>query len=62
MKIVTIEIDEKGDVNVDLAGFQGKGCAAVQEGFTRALGKAESVTKKPEYNKPQQNVNRLGQG
>lgn len=50
-KIITIEIDEAGDQTVDLAGYEGKGCAAVQAVFERAVGKSTSVTRKPEYNK-----------
>jgi hypothetical protein len=52
MQIITIEIDDKGDSTVDLAGFNGKGCAAIQEGFARAVGKSDHVTHKPEFNKP----------
>lgn len=51
MKIVTVEIDESGDQTVDLAGYEGKGCAAVQQVFERAVGKSVAVTRKPEYNK-----------
>jgi hypothetical protein len=50
-KIITVEIDEAGDQTVDLAGYQGKGCAAVQAVFERAVGKSTSVVRKPEYNK-----------
>lgn len=32
-KIVTIEIDEAGESSIDLAGFQGKGCADVANAF-----------------------------
>jgi len=32
-KIVTIEIDEHGESSIDLAGFQGKGCADVAVAF-----------------------------
>jgi len=52
MKIVTIVIDDEGDSTVDLAGFNGKGCAAIQEGFARAVGKSDHVTHKPEFNRP----------
>ncbi|PWT76230.1 MAG: hypothetical protein C5B59_07100 [Bacteroidetes bacterium] len=49
-KIITIEIDENGDQTVDLAGYRGKGCAAVQAVFERAVGKSVKVTRKQEYN------------
>jgi hypothetical protein len=52
MQVVTVVIDEKGDSTVDLAGFNGKGCAAIQEGFACAVGKSDHVTHKPEYNRP----------
>lgn len=40
-KIITIEIDQTtGDLTVDLDGYEGKGCAAVQEAFARTLGKS----------------------
>ena len=52
MKIITIEIDDRGDSTVDLAGFQGKGCSAIQEGFARAVGKSDHVVRKPEFNRP----------
>ena len=32
-KIVTIEIDEKGESSIDLEGFQGKGCSDVAATF-----------------------------
>jgi hypothetical protein len=32
-KTVTIEIDEAGESSIDLAGFQGKGCADVAKAF-----------------------------
>jgi hypothetical protein len=37
-RIITIEIDqETGDLTVDLEGYQGKGCTAVQGAFSRTL-------------------------
>ena len=35
-KIVTIEIDEKGESSIDLEGFQGKGCGDVAAAFQGA--------------------------
>ena len=61
MKIITIEI-ENGEVSVDLEGFHGKGCAAVQEGFAKAVGKATAVQPKREFNAPIIAANRLKQG
>ena len=56
-KIVTIEIDEEGNQTVDLEGYQGKGCHAVQEVFARAVGQSTKAVRKPEFNKaPKNNV------
>ena len=57
-KIVTIEIDTQGNSSIDLAGFQGKGCAKVAEQFRGPDVLRKSVTKR-EYNieeKQQQKV------
>jgi hypothetical protein len=52
-RIVTVDIDmATGDAEVDLEGFNGKGCGAIQEAFAKALGEAEVVTHKPEFHKP----------
>jgi hypothetical protein len=51
-KIITIEIDNStGDLTVDTDGYQGVGCAAVQEAFALTLGKSTHSVTKPEYNK-----------
>ena len=53
LRIVDVAIDlSTGDADVDLNGFQGKGCAAIQEAFANAMGHATEVQKKPEFNKP----------
>lgn len=40
-KIITVEIDNStGDLTVDLDGYEGKGCKAVQEAFATTLGKS----------------------
>lgn len=52
MKLVTVTIEENGDSSVDLAGFQGRGCAAIQEGFARAVGTSTHEIKKPEFHRP----------
>lgn len=52
-KIITIEIDETGNASVDLEGFQGKGCHAIQEGFEAAFGaKGTHIQRKREFNAP----------
>jgi len=50
-KIVTLTIDEQGNPSIDLAGYRGKGCQAVQDVFGRAIGETTLAKKKPEYNK-----------
>jgi hypothetical protein len=57
LKIVTVQIDEHGDPTVDLDGYKGKGCQAVQDAFGRALGTTIKTVRKPEYNKPALNLN-----
>ena len=61
MQIITIEIDDKGESTIDLAGFNGKGCSAIQEGFARAVGTSTEVVRKPEFNKPCKTENKLQQ-
>ena len=52
-KIITVTIDENGDAEIDLAGYQGKGCTAVMAGFNKALGgEITSDATKAEHNKP----------
>ena len=57
-KIITVLIDEAGDQSVDLEGYHGKGCSAVQKVFEDAVGKSTKVTKKPEWYK-QANITTL---
>ena len=52
-RIVTVTIDENGDAEIDLAGYQGKGCTAVMAGFNKALGgEITSDATKAEYTNP----------
>jgi hypothetical protein len=61
VKEITITI-ENGKVEVDLEGFQDKGCHAVQEGFAKALsGKQTHVQRKREYNAPSLEKKKLNQ-
>jgi hypothetical protein len=63
MKEITITIDPAtAGVEVDLEGFQGKGCQAVIEGFARAAGTNANITHKREFNAPIIAANRLKQG
>lgn len=45
-KIVTIEIDEKGESSIDLEGFHGKGCGDVAAAFQGLDSVTRSVTKR----------------
>ena len=49
-KLITVEIDNEGDQTVDLAGYHGKGCAAVAKAFADAIGTSTDITRKPEFN------------
>lgn len=49
--MITMVIDHEGNPTIDLAGYQGKGCQAVQDVFGRALGATSAATKKPEFHK-----------
>ena len=51
-KIITVTIDENGNQSVDLAGYQGQGCHAVQQAFENAVGTSTKAVKKPEFYKP----------
>jgi hypothetical protein len=51
-KIITLTFDDEGNPSIDLAGYKGKGCQAVQDVFGRVLGTTKSVTTKPEYAMP----------
>jgi hypothetical protein len=47
-QIVTVEVDKNGNFSVDAVGFQGKGCKAVTEAFSK-IGKVVKDETKPEY-------------
>jgi hypothetical protein len=53
-KIVTLTIDpETAEVEVETAGYQGKGCAAVVEAFVKDFGgRVTEDRRKLEYNTP----------
>ena len=45
-KIITIEIDERGESSIDLEGFQGKGCTDVATAFQGKDAVTRSVKKR----------------
>lgn len=51
-KIITLTFDDEGNPSIDLAGYKGKGCEAVQSVFGRVLGTTKKTVTKPEFNKP----------
>ena len=51
-KIITLTFDDEGNPSIDLAGYAGKGCQAVQDVFGRVLGTTKKTMVKPEFNKP----------
>lgn len=46
VKIVVIEIDEKGESSIDLQGFQGKGCGDVAKAFQGSDAVTRTVKKR----------------
>lgn len=61
-KIVTGSIDENGDIEVELDGYKGKGCSAIQDVFGKALGTTTKRVKKREYNDAAVTTNLRTQG
>jgi hypothetical protein len=55
-KIITVEIDDKGDFSLDLEGFKGKGCKDIAKLFEQ-MGKVKSEVIKTDYNQEQPNKN-----
>jgi hypothetical protein len=48
---IDIDVDEKGNVKIEAAGFEGSDCKALTEGIEKALGEVTSVKKKPEFHR-----------
>ena len=48
-KLITIEIDEKGNSSIDLEGFQGQGCGDVAKDFRGGDGVTQSSKKREFY-------------
>jgi hypothetical protein len=62
-KIVTASIDETtGDIEVELDGYRGKGCSAIQDVFGKALGTTTKRVKKRDYNEATVTTNLRTQG
>lgn len=59
-KTVNVDIDENGDVSVDIIGGIDGSCKAVAEAFKK-LGRVTKDVKKPEFYK-QPNQNRINTG
>lgn len=49
MPIMEILIGPEGDVNIDIKGGSGSGCAAYSKDLEKALGLVTSSKKKPEF-------------
>jgi hypothetical protein len=58
---IKVVIDEDGNVTVDLHGYKGKGCHAVQEAISKQLGTCTKDVSKPEYNQCDTNRLKVGQ-
>jgi hypothetical protein len=49
-KVIEVTIDKDGGVKTDLQGFKGKGCKAIADAFSQALGgKVVNESVKSEY-------------
>lgn len=48
-KLIVVEIDEKGNSTIDLAGFQGQGCGDVAKDFRGDDGVTQSSKKREFY-------------
>ena len=48
-KLITIEIDEKGNSSIDLEGFQGQGCGEVAKDFRGGDAVTQSSKKREFY-------------
>lgn len=49
-KIIVVEVDlATGDLTVETDGYEGRGCGAVQEAFSRTLGTSTHSVNKPEF-------------
>ena len=57
-KRVTIQFDENGGATIDLAGFEGRGCAEILDALTKGDTVVES-TNKPEYNQQFQRASQV---
>lgn len=51
-KEIEFTIDEDGNVEIDLIGFEGKGCTEMSDKLIKALGHATFQQKKKEFYKP----------
>ena len=54
MREAEITIDQDGNAEIEMIGWQGKGCADVAAELAKALGKTVKAEKKCEYYKPEQ--------
>ena len=53
MKEIKLIIGKDGKVNIDVAGVNGPACQNLTKSIETALGKTESVKKKPEFHQQQ---------
>lgn len=54
MREVEFTIDDDGNIEVDLIGFDGKGCGTLGEKLAKALGSVKHRQQKQEFFKPVQ--------
>lgn len=53
---IEFTIDENGNVEFDIQGFRGKGCAEIAEQFVKSLGKKLDQKQKIEFYKTEEKV------
>lgn len=51
---IEITIDKDGNVEIDMIGWHGKGCADVSKQLEKALGRTVKTDRKSEFYKPEQ--------
>lgn len=59
-KSIEVIVQPTGEVKIDALGFKGADCEKATAFLEKALGQATSKSKKPEYYKQVQNVQKIG--
>ena len=54
MREIEFTIDEEGNIEIDLQGFDGQGCQSLADKIAKALGKVTTREQKQEFYRPKQ--------